>query len=250
MMAALTVSTRVDDAPLYPNTAASPAFVAVAAKAKPSSKAKPAAKAKAAPSAKPKAAKPKAAKPVAKPKPPCPVTAAVGCEATRAKLYEFARKLLCRRAGVAGVQEADDAVQETLIKGWNKRHTYDASRDASRDVCGWLCGILKNHVIDMARRKSRRPTAFTYDGDRDGDVAVSEREAAAERLRDQVREYLDALDATSRQILTMRHLDEMAYADIARDLGISAGAARTRLSRAMAKLRATAQAALALSHAA
>jgi RNA polymerase sigma-70 factor (ECF subfamily) len=57
-------------------------------------------------------------------------------------------------------------------------------------------------------------------------------------LRRRVQAALDRLAARDREILVMRHLEEMSAAEVAAFLGISAGAVRVRLLRALARLRA------------
>ena len=59
-----------------------------------------------------------------------------------------------------------------------------------------------------------------------------------DELRRRVQAALDRLAPRDREILVMRHLEEMSAADIAAILGISEGAVRVRLLRALARLRA------------
>jgi RNA polymerase sigma-70 factor (ECF subfamily) len=59
-----------------------------------------------------------------------------------------------------------------------------------------------------------------------------------DELRRRVQTALDRLAPRDREILVMRHLEEMSAADIAAILGISEGAVRVRLLRALARLRA------------
>jgi RNA polymerase sigma-70 factor (ECF subfamily) len=59
-------------------------------------------------------------------------------------------------------------------------------------------------------------------------------------VRDDLRRVQAALDRLAkrdREILVMRHLEEMSAAEIAAILGISEGAVRVRLLRALTRLR-------------
>ena len=58
-----------------------------------------------------------------------------------------------------------------------------------------------------------------------------------DELRRRVRAALESASPRDREILVMRHLEEMSAAEIAAILGISEGAARARLMRALARLR-------------
>jgi RNA polymerase sigma-70 factor (ECF subfamily) len=59
-----------------------------------------------------------------------------------------------------------------------------------------------------------------------------------DELRRRVQSALDRLAPRDREILIMRHLEEMSTAEIAAILGISAGAVRVRHLRSLTKLRA------------
>jgi RNA polymerase sigma-70 factor (ECF subfamily) len=70
-----------------------------------------------------------------------------------------------------------------------------------------------------------------------GDTSPSRRIIRDER-RAEVRAALEALDPRDREILVMRHLEQLESAEIAAVLGLSEGAVRTRQYRALLRLRA------------
>jgi RNA polymerase sigma-70 factor (TIGR02960 family) len=53
--------------------------------------------------------------------------------------------------------EAEDAVQETLLRGWRALDTYDPARGSLRT---WLYGIATNVCVDMLRSAQRRARAM------------------------------------------------------------------------------------------
>src|SRR5204863_7281815 len=59
-----------------------------------------------------------------------------------------------------------------------------------------------------------------------------------EELRARVRQALLELGERDREVLVMRHLEEMAMAEIAAVLGVSEGAVKVRHVRALQRLRA------------
>ncbi len=61
---------------------------------------------------------------------------------------------------LGSVQEADDAVQETLWRAWDRRETY-AGRSSVR---AWLYRIATNLCIDALRQKPRRGLPVTRQG--------------------------------------------------------------------------------------
>jgi RNA polymerase sigma-70 factor (ECF subfamily) len=85
-----------------------------------------------------------------------PVVAAAraGDEAAFAKLVERHRRELhvhCYRM-LASFEEAEDAVQETFLRAWRKRQTYESGTSFR----AWLFRIATNASIDALRRRSRR----------------------------------------------------------------------------------------------
>jgi RNA polymerase sigma-70 factor (ECF subfamily) len=56
-------------------------------------------------------------------------------------------------------------------------------------------------------------------------------------LRQRVQAALDQLSASDRTVLVLRHLEQRPTAEVAKQLGISDGAVRVRVVRALARLR-------------
>src|SRR5262245_35197612 len=69
-------------------------------------------------------------------------------------------------------------------------------------------------------------------------MASPSRPMVRDELRRRVQDALARLAERDREILVMRHLEEMSAAEIGSILGISAGAGRVRLLRSLARLRA------------
>ncbi|HEX6472071.1 MAG TPA: RNA polymerase subunit sigma-70, partial [Streptosporangiaceae bacterium] len=85
-------------------------------------------------------------------------TASAGAEPAFAALAERHRRELhvhCYRM-LASFDEAEDAVQETLLRAWRGRDTFDGGPL----LRAWLYRIATNVCIDMRRRTSRRLPAM------------------------------------------------------------------------------------------
>ena len=64
------------------------------------------------------------------------------------ELFRFARRSL------ADDQLAEDAVQETFVRGWRAADRFDERLGSLRT---WLFAILRNVVIDLSRAEASRP---------------------------------------------------------------------------------------------
>ena len=124
---------------------------------------------------------------------------------------------------------AQDAIQEACIRAWRD---LPSLRDAERWP-QWFRRIAVRAAIDQARRRPRE----VQDGFVEGPSVVPDvSQAVAER--DQVARALRALSADERALLALRYAADLGVPDVAAALGIPLGTAKSRLHRALAKLRA------------
>ena len=102
----------------------------------------------------------------------------------------------------------------------------------------WLFQIGRNAAFDLLRRQ-QRIDFVSYDAgnpaDEPGDPAPSPEQQCADRQRLRLLERaLAALPAEQREILLLRELEDMSYAELAVTLGINEGTVKSRLARARA----------------
>lgn len=120
-----------------------------------------------------------------------------------------------------GRADADDLVQEVLLRAWRGLATYDASRGSVR---AWLAGIL-------FRATPRRPR----------DVVLDTTTAAALSGVPELTEELDlaiaSLPRRQLQVVTLHYLADLPVDEIAQALGISVGSVKSHLFDARANLR-------------
>lgn len=131
---------------------------------------------------------------------------------------------------------ADDLVQETLARGWEKRRLWAAGTD----LRAWLFTIMHNVFVNQRALAQRDAQNVSLDGDGDGGAAwqvpVRAPQQAHVELQEVLRE-LARLPAEQREVLVLAAVEEMRYEEIAGILSIPVGTVMSRLSRARAKLR-------------
>ena len=138
--------------------------------------------------------------------------------------------------------DAFDLSQEAFLRAWRNLGSFQFESAFST----WLFRLTSNVCLDFLRARKRKATvSLTVTDDEDGetqldlpDPAETPEEAllAAEDRR-LLTQALNELPAVQRQILTMRAIDDLSYAQIAEILQIEEGTVKSRLSRARAALR-------------
>lgn len=148
------------------------------------------------------------------------------------------QRLAVRTAAVVGgsAAEAEDAAQEAFVKAY---HALGRFR-AGAPFRPWLLRIVANEAINR-RRASRRQEAIALKsaGGRPEDDAVPSPEGAAleqERLGE-VLAAMNRLRHDDRLIIAYRFWFELSEREMAEALGCRRGTVKSRLSRAMGRLR-------------
>lgn len=126
----------------------------------------------------------------------------------------------------------EDCVQEALIAVHQARHTYDPRR-AFRP---WLFAIVRNRTIDILRqRRTREKVHDRFQKEQEilsqpGQQDFERGEFAEGRL-------LELLPVQHREVLVLTKVIGFSVAETAERLGISEGAVKVRVHRAIRKLR-------------
>ena len=124
-------------------------------------------------------------------------------------------------------EEAEDAVQDALVKAWKSRWRV---RDPEK-FPAWLCMIARHRARDVFRR--RRPVSQ----DLEGAAPSAPTSPADDSLDKQLHSALAALPELHRAALSLRYFEEMDYATIESRLGLTNGSLRGILGRALAAMR-------------
>jgi RNA polymerase sigma factor (sigma-70 family) len=142
--------------------------------------------------------------------------------------------------------DAEDVVQDAYIRAL--RGFAGFRGDAMRP---WLLAIVRNvawRALAVRRRATNNvipiEAAFAQSGEADReplDIASDEPSAEARLIeagdRTLLNRALDAMTPLFREVLVLREIEDLSYAEIATVLGVPQGTVMSRLSRARAELR-------------
>jgi RNA polymerase sigma-70 factor (ECF subfamily) len=128
--------------------------------------------------------------------------------------------------------DAADATQETMLRAFRSAAGFDA-REPLRP---WLYRIARNVCLDMLARRRKDSTAAASIVQEPDLHTRDDRLVARERIA-QLDAAHDRLDTRSKEVLVLRHVEGLDYAEVAGVTGDSEGSLRVRLHRAKEKLR-------------
>jgi RNA polymerase sigma-70 factor, ECF subfamily len=131
---------------------------------------------------------------------------------------------------------ADDLVQDTLLRAWDKRRLWQVGTD----LRAWLFTIMHNvHQNQRAlARREAETVSLDAEGDRGAAWQVAQNGNQLERV--ELRELMamiGRLPVEQREALLLAAVEELRYEEIAEVLAIPVGTVMSRISRAREKLR-------------
>jgi RNA polymerase sigma-70 factor (ECF subfamily) len=132
---------------------------------------------------------------------------------------------------VGSAAEADDLVQETLLDA----HAGFGGYRAESTLRSWLYAIARRKCARHLERTTRRHAKLrlVHDSERgDTEELLAQRERA-----ERARNALAKIRPSEREALVLRYVGDLSYREVGEACGIDEGAARKRVSRAIAKLR-------------
>jgi len=144
----------------------------------------------------------------------------------RQNLFHIAQKILVEE------QEAEDAVQEVLLKLWRTRD----SLDKYDSLAALSTTVIKNHCLDrlkVIKRQDLLDESYTIRAATDNPYLELEKKDT-ERLLMKIIENLPTLQQA---IIRMKDIEECEVEEIAEITGTNVEAVRMNLSRARKKVR-------------
>ena len=129
--------------------------------------------------------------------------------------------------------DAEDIVQETFLKAHQQR---DRLREADK-FPAWLLTVARNSSRDKVRRRRPQVDEVAFHSLVDDKVAAPGSTLEKQEHRAGLRRALDTLPEDHRTALTLRYLEGLDYRSIETTMGLSNGALRGILGRALGTLR-------------
>lgn len=141
-------------------------------------------------------------------------------ERLRGDLLRQARRLLDSE------DDAEDAVQETLMKLWIMKERI-LNADKMRNMATVVCRNVSLNILRDARQSVPIETAEVITLQGNPQVLLEQQEG-----RQKLKLSIEKLTDKQRAILRMRNVENMTYADIAKIIGSSESSVRGMISKA------------------
>ena len=124
---------------------------------------------------------------------------------------------------------ADDLVQETVMKAWNKFHLFQEGTNLK----AWLFTIMRNEFYSQMRKRGRE--VQDSEGVLASQLAIHPEQQGHMDLAD-FRSALEALPDDQREALMLIGANGFSYEEAAAIAGVAVGTIKSRVSRARTRL--------------
>lgn len=143
------------------------------------------------------------------------------------KLFRLALRITLDSA------EAEDIVQDTLIRVWNKRDEWH-SLDSVEAYC---LTVARNLAIDRSQRKEAQNVSFTPEVQEMPDSMTPEKKLEEKEQLNLIHRLVNGLPEKQRTAIQLRDIEGKSYKEIAEILGATEEQVKVNLFRARQKIK-------------
>ncbi len=131
---------------------------------------------------------------------------------------------------------AEDLVQETLLRVWNRVHTFDEGKGS---LSGWMVTIARNRAFDHLRSMRSGPQSFSDLDEAERLGLCPSHEPESDRIGKQraVAQALQSLNPAQRDVIELTHFEGMTQTEIAQKLNKPLGTVKGLVRSALKVLR-------------
>lgn len=159
-------------------------------------------------------------------------------EENQDRVYSLALRM------VGHPEDAADLAQEAFLSAWRALAGFQG--DAAFST--WLYRLTTNLCIDFLRKEKRKRAAgnvLYLDDTEEGEASIDLPDSTADphrqleqnEVRERLGQAMKALSPEHRQVLSLREISGLSYAEIAGVLGVEEGTVKSRIARARTALR-------------
>ncbi len=149
------------------------------------------------------------------------------------KIYGGAVNGMARRV-ITAPHLAEEVAQDTFLALWRRPGAFDPQRGSLQ---AFLLGVARNKAIDLVRKEeSLRRTKDALSAEAESSFSTAPSEPGFEE-REEVREALQQLSDVQREALVLAYFGGRTYREVAVELGIPEGTAKTRLRDGLTKMK-------------
>ena len=143
------------------------------------------------------------------------------------RLFRLALRITMNRA------EAEDVVQDTLLKVWEQRSQWEQINSLE----AFAIAICRNRALDVLKRAGRNTKSLDEVDDVHSPMPNVQSSMEAREQLSLVRRLMDSLPELQRTIMLLRDIEGKTYQEIAQTLDISETQVKVYLHRARTKIK-------------
>ncbi len=143
------------------------------------------------------------------------------------KLFRLALRITLDSA------EAEDVVQETLVRVWNKRDEWEQLES----VEAFCLTVARNLAIDRSERMDARTVALPPDMEEAADTVTPHEQLVRKERLELIHRLIRQLPEKQRQTVMLRDVEGKSYKEIAALLDVTEEQVKVNLFRARQKIK-------------